>query len=308
MDLVRHVSSGSAATSERPAPLPEWLVTNGLGGYASGTTSGVVTRRYHGLLIAALPAPLGRWLVFSHLSDRVRLPSGDVWDLSHPRRRDTAAFDVQFRLELGLPVWRYEGGGVVIEKRIILPHQQNSCYVIYELIEGTGPVRLKLLPSVHSRSHDAPVNAPLPGPFTISEAGGRYEIAAVDHPALRLLLHGPRQAFTVERQELPEIIYPAEEERGYEHRGTLWSPGYFRADLVAGRATALVASTEAWDTVAAIEPADALRIEQDRRVRLVAAAAPAAQQGLGAELVLAADQFVIRPVSRTGEATRAQAE
>src|SRR5687767_6808099 len=110
MDLVRHVSGDSAATSERPAPVPEWLVTNGLGGYASGTTSGVVTRRYHGLLIAALPAPLGRWLVFSHLSDRVRLPSGDVWDLSHPRRRDTATFDVQFRLELGLPVWRYEGG------------------------------------------------------------------------------------------------------------------------------------------------------------------------------------------------------
>src|SRR6188508_1951741 len=54
----------------------EWLVTNGLGGYASGTVSGVATRRYHGLLIAALPAPLGRMMTLSHLSEKVRLTSG----------------------------------------------------------------------------------------------------------------------------------------------------------------------------------------------------------------------------------------
>jgi hypothetical protein len=45
----------------------EWLVTNGLGGYASGTISGVVTRRYHGLLIAALPDPFGRTAMLTHL-------------------------------------------------------------------------------------------------------------------------------------------------------------------------------------------------------------------------------------------------
>jgi predicted glycogen debranching enzyme len=60
----------------------EWLVTNGLGGYASGTIAGVATRRYHGLLIAALPAPLGRWLMLSHLSERVRLPDGRQIKLS----------------------------------------------------------------------------------------------------------------------------------------------------------------------------------------------------------------------------------
>ena len=56
----------------------EWLVTNGLGGYASGTVAGVVTRRYHGLLVAALPAPLGRMVMLNHLLERVRLPDGQV--------------------------------------------------------------------------------------------------------------------------------------------------------------------------------------------------------------------------------------
>ena len=49
----------------------EWLVTNGLGGYASGTVSGVMTRRYHGLLIAALAAPLGRTVMLSHVAEQL---------------------------------------------------------------------------------------------------------------------------------------------------------------------------------------------------------------------------------------------
>src|SRR3984885_6412807 len=56
----------------------EWLVTNGLGGYASGTVSGAMTRRFHGLLIAALPGPLGRVVMVSHLSELVRLPDGQT--------------------------------------------------------------------------------------------------------------------------------------------------------------------------------------------------------------------------------------
>ena len=47
----------------------EWLITNGLGGYASGTLAGVPTRRYHGPLVAALPAPLGRTLMLNHLAE-----------------------------------------------------------------------------------------------------------------------------------------------------------------------------------------------------------------------------------------------
>lgn len=54
----------------------EWLLTNGLGGYASGTIAGAATRRYHGLLIAALPTPHGRTMMFNHLSEQLRLPNG----------------------------------------------------------------------------------------------------------------------------------------------------------------------------------------------------------------------------------------
>jgi glycogen debranching enzyme len=60
----------------------EWLVTNGLGGYASGTVVGVATRRFHGLLVAALPAPLGRLMMFNHLAEFVRLSDDTLVQIS----------------------------------------------------------------------------------------------------------------------------------------------------------------------------------------------------------------------------------
>src|SRR6266576_3659572 len=56
----------------------EWLVTNGLGGYASATVAGVVTRRYHGLLVAALPNPLGRMVMLNHLGECVSANGSSV--------------------------------------------------------------------------------------------------------------------------------------------------------------------------------------------------------------------------------------
>src|SRR5437868_2589664 len=64
-----------AAGQERAEVLKrEWLVTNGLGGYAAGTLGGIDTRRYHGLLIAALPAPHGRWVMLEYLEESLNFP------------------------------------------------------------------------------------------------------------------------------------------------------------------------------------------------------------------------------------------
>src|SRR5437588_2413010 len=105
----------------------EWLVTNGLGGYASGTIAGVVSRRYHGLLIAALPAPLGRRVMLNHLSELLRLPDNSNVFLGGEERvggltLPGAAYLTEFRLDMGLPVWRYQVQGFTVEKGVVLPH------------------------------------------------------------------------------------------------------------------------------------------------------------------------------------------
>src|SRR5438034_9227153 len=106
----------------------EWLVTNSLGGYASGTISGASTRRYHGLLVAAQPAPLGRLMMFNHLSEYVRLPDWRTVQFGGEERAGGelqlhgAAYLTEFRLEAGLPVWRYVVEGLTSAKRVLLPH------------------------------------------------------------------------------------------------------------------------------------------------------------------------------------------
>ena len=141
----------------------EWLVTNGLGGYASGTISGAITRRYHGLLIAALPAPLGRMVMWSHVSEFLRFSEDDVVSLGAEERAggqlnlQGADFLREFRLEDGLPVWIYRVRDLTIEKRVLLPHLQNTVHISYQVIEGVQPPRLELRPAFHFRHHEAPV-------------------------------------------------------------------------------------------------------------------------------------------------------
>src|SRR5579885_1273786 len=108
----------------------EWLVTNGLGGYSSSTLSGVITRRYHGILVAALPNPYGRTVMLNHLGERI--VDGDrVVSLNSEEhvagRIDTSASEyvADVRLDAGLPVWEYAWNGVRIEKRVVMPHGQN---------------------------------------------------------------------------------------------------------------------------------------------------------------------------------------
>jgi len=290
----------------------EWLVTNGLGGYASGTVRGNITRRYHGLLIAALPNPLGRMMMLNGLSERMRLPDHSVVytgaeELSAVPPKSTLAAE-EFRTEGGLPVWRYEVAGFVLEKRLLLPHRQNTVHVSYSLLSGSGKLRLGLRPAIHFRGHDAPVSAQSGQKYMVTVCDDHFEITSTpEMPMLRMQIHGPSAAFTFDRKESGSIPYSIERSRGYEWEGSLWSPGYFRTDLRAGEHTTLVASTESWETVLALTPESAFEAERNRRQFLVAAAVPEAQTGPGAELVLAADQFLITPMGRVEDSARAKA-
>jgi predicted glycogen debranching enzyme len=303
--------AGNALTS---MPRREWLVTNGLGGYASGTVAGVVTRRYHGLLVAALPAPLGRYVMLNHLLERVRLPNrevtwlGDEDEVAGPNAVDRGEHLVEFRLERGLPVWRFDIHGVVIEKRILMPYGQNTVHVTYHLVSGDAPVRLTLRPSVQFRSYEAQVNSPPTIPYSLKSTGTHHEvIGESDVPPLRLTLNGPRAALTLDERGHAHVPYEMEHQRGYDWIGTLWSPGYFRADLAPDAPVTLIASTEPWETILALNAEQAREAEDDRRRRLLSIAKCENPEDLVAELVLAADQFIITPGGRAEEAARAKA-
>jgi len=302
----------------------EWLVANGLGGYASLSISGAVTRRYHGLLIAALPVPLGRLVMLSQVSDAIVFPDGAIVRLSQDEEPDPGAAHsgsdqdapesarlVEFRLEAHLPVWRYEARGLTIEKRLFMPSRQNIVHVIYRLVGGahdTGPVQLRLRPLVQFRPLEAPVNSAPGAAYMVSAAGDRYEISAgPDLPVLRLMTQGKRVAMILDGGTRREFFYSVEAERGYEAHGSVWSPGYFACELSPDRDVVLSAGTESWYAFEALPPRQALEYETRRRRRLVEQTPEPLRSGAAAELVLAADSFVITPLPRIADMVRAQA-
>jgi predicted glycogen debranching enzyme len=310
------------ASDGRSSLAHEWLVTNGLGGYAAGCVSGIVTRRYHGILIAALPAPFGRVVMLNHLAERVVLADGSVLPISadpateaDTKDPEPSACAISFRLERGLPVWRCELDGIVVEKRLVMQHMQNTVHLTYRLLENAkgrdNTLRVELRPAIHFRGHEAPVSAALNEPYVLTVTRDHYEIAAADSarsglPPLRLMLHGEDAALVADKGRLREVFYRLEAERGYESKGVMWSPGYFTAQLSAEHPATLVASAESWTVVEALDPRQAFLAESERRRRLVEAAKIPAP-GLAADLVLAADQFIVTPAGRIEDAARAHA-
>ena len=124
----------------------EWLVTNGIGGFASGTVSGNLTRRYHGLLVAALDPPVGRMQLVAKLDETARY-DGAEYALA-TNRWESGAVEPQgylniesFRLEGTTPVWRFEIADALIEKRIWMKHGENTTYVHYTLLRGNAACR-----------------------------------------------------------------------------------------------------------------------------------------------------------------------
>jgi len=260
-------------------PGTEWLVTNGLGGYAFGTVSGLLTRGYHGYLISSLPAPLGRWMMLNDLIEHLHFEDGTVAQLGGEERAglpfqiDGAQFITDFHLETGLPVWRYEIRGAVLEKRVVMPHRQNTVLVCYRLVSSKSKVHLRIRPSLQFRPHNSAVNQPLDSAeYALVVADDRYEvIRGSELPPLRFRFAAPKGVLTVDRIRLHEVTYRLEEMLGYPAHGELWSPGYFSAEF-AEHEVVLTASTEIWEVLSALSAREAIDAEQERRERLSSAA------------------------------------
>jgi predicted glycogen debranching enzyme len=290
----------------------EWLVTNALGGYASGTIGGASTRRFHGFLIAALPAPLGRTMMFNHLEEVLESPDL-CWRLSGDEHggREVAFPEEgllqEFVLENGTPVWRFAMNGIRVEKRVLMPHLQNTSYIVYRLLEGPPGLQLRLRPSLHFRPHEGLLTGvSQEWQAAIEESGRGLELTdGHDYPPLRLLAFGTGARIEQDPRAFEHVLYRIEKSRGYEHEGTLWSPGVIHIPLNAGQECGIVASVETWPVVKALPCADAATAENERIGRLLTISRQT--DPFAASLVLASDQFLIHPHTRVADEARVRA-
>jgi predicted glycogen debranching enzyme len=302
----------------------EWLCTNGLGGFASGTVGGRLTRRYHGLLVAALAPPLGRTLLVAKTED-VAVHDGAAYPLSANRWAD-GTLDPRgdhaiesFRLDGTVPVWTYACGAARIERRVWMEHSANTTYVTYRMTRGEGPVALALRVLVNYRDYHALTRAgdwqmrvePVAAGVRISAFDGARPLLVLTHHEGRPGFPGaapsvggiggpvarpPMSAITPAHTWYHRFHLARDAERGLDFVEDHLHAATVAATLRAGDTLTLVLSAEAapdLDGAAAWERQRAHTrhvLDDWRHGSAVAAGAPPWID----RLVLAADQFVVR--------------
>jgi predicted glycogen debranching enzyme len=297
-------------SSSAAAPL-EWIVANGLGGYASGSVDGPPMRRFHGLLVAALPAPIGRALLVHAVHETVEVEGGTAQSLQPGREGDPPVVSqVDFRLRAGLPQWIFQlAGGVEVERTVLVTHGQNTVHVRYRLTGGAGSARLRIRPWLDFRPHEGVVDPEQRHAFSTAHvAPARCEFTRAESPLLlRMQVLGAQSAYEPAPETWTHIPLDIERERGYDHIGSAHGPGVFTLMLGSGEDAWLTATTEPWEHVEGSAPDEAWEHEMTRRQRLVASSDESLQQPDTFLLPLAADQFIIRPATRAVDDAQAYA-
>jgi len=271
----------------------EWLETNGLGGFACGTINGANTRRYHGLLTAALNPPGGRVLLLSKLEEtlvigsrRIDLSTNEYGGAIHPEGYLLLS---NFRLD-PFPRWTFEVEGVCLEKSVFMPQGSNTVQVEYKLLqapEGIEPV-LELRPLVafracHSTTHEN-------GALNIAIEAAPNTASFQPYSGL------PRLFFAHDAEQLQEqgywyknFLYRVEQERGLDFEEDLFNPFVLSWKLSKKQVATVIASTEQRDT----GQASAVRESELQRRQQLAASSPV-DDPLVCALTVAADQYLAR--------------
>jgi len=282
----------------------EWLVTNGIGGYASGTAAGTSTRRYHGMLMAALEPPAGRNLLVAGLDETVR-HAGREFPLATNRWLSGAVAPQgflhieSFHLEGTKPVWRYALADALLEKRVWMLQGENTTFVEYTLVRGNTPVEIEGKILVTYRDFHSTMHA----------NGRQMQITSVEkglrvsafEGATPFYLRSAAATFEPRHEWYRDFFLPSERDRGLDDHEDRLVAGVFRRRLAVGEKLTLVFSTEPQGL---LDGEEARTRQSNHEWKLfqawqkkhsaVVGTPPEDEPGWLWQLVLAADQFIVK--------------
>jgi len=252
----------------------EWLEADGLGGFASGTVSGVRTRRYHALLLAATTPPTGRFVLVNGLDAFVKTETGRYALSGQLYPGDVVQPDGPYRVESfrsePWPQWTYllEDGTRVLQE-VFVPHGQARVVVTWRLASPAGVARLEVRPFLsgrdyHSLHHE---NGDFRFEPEVSAEGARA--AWRPYPGLPEVAARTNGRFDRDPHWYRSFVYEAERARGLDYVEDLAAPGVFHYDLSASEAVLILSAGEAGgetsDPGNALDLATSLRARESRR-------------------------------------------
>ncbi len=277
----------------------EWLVTNGLGGFASQTIAGSLTRRYHGLLFAALRPPSNRRLMLAALDETVRGEGGD-YRLGTIRWGDGTVdphgFEniESFALDGSIPIWTFTCGAARIEKRIFMEPGANVTYVTYRLASSPQPLDFAVKALVDNRDIHGTTRADSM-PMAMEEVARGLRITAYQGAA-PLVIAADRGSCRRIGNWYLDFDLAQERARGLEDREDHYCAAEFTFRLAPGEECAIAAA--AAEAPAVIDAVGALGRRRKHDDGVIGAyreaSASFAMPPFAERLALAADQFVVR--------------
>jgi predicted glycogen debranching enzyme len=269
----------------------EWLVTNGLGGFACSTLAGMNTRRYHGLLVASLRPPLERTLMVAKL-DVVAIYRGRRFELATNEYADGTIAPRgyvlldSFRLEGAIPVWTWQIADALIEQRVWMAHGSNTTYVQFSVVRASEPLELELTPLCTYRDYHSQHRGYRETLVTQLGNGVRVDAWFGAQP-YRLL--ADRGTCAIAPQWYWNFKHRVETERGLDDLEDLFRPARFTMTLAAGESGAMTLTASETEPLPA---AQALRREFERQAALLQLTPDAPESFT--QLALAADQFIVQ--------------
>jgi predicted glycogen debranching enzyme len=209
----------------------EWLVTNGLGGYASSTILGVNTRKYHGLLVAALHPPSDRTVCLAKLDEEVSVGSNsyplgtnEFHDKIFPQGH---VFLKQFALD-PFPLYVYEVQDVEVRKTVFMPKDKNAVAVKYQVLNhGRAEAKIRVYPLLTCRHfHSVIDKRSNPLNFSQNQNGGTVEFN-FKNPEATVAVHSTMSDFNEKPVWIERLCYCEEASRGESSADDCYQPGYF---------------------------------------------------------------------------------
>jgi predicted glycogen debranching enzyme len=277
----------------------EWLVTNGIGGFASGTVSGNLTRRYHGLLLAALNPPVGRTQLVAK-TEEIADYGGCSYALATNRWTSGAVeprgyVHIQsFCLEGTMPVWQFALGEALLEKRIWMHQGENTTYVQYRMTRGSQPMELRIAVLVNYRDYHSATHAG-DWQMKIEALSNGIQVNAFDG-AIPFQLLSAKGTWEPRHEWHRDCFLPQERYRGLDDHEDHLNAAAFGIQLSLGESATLVYTSEPTVDLNAENALEEQR-SHDSQVKAAwrkgnsqATTAPASVH----QLVLAADQFIVK--------------
>ncbi|AKB53872.1 MULTISPECIES: amylo-alpha-1,6-glucosidase [Methanosarcina] len=278
----------------------EWIVGNGLGGYASSTVIGAGTRTYHGLLVAVPENSQGRFVLLSSLDEEISI-NKEVYRLSTHKYPDTvfpSGFSYLSKFILvPFPLWVYQPGDFTIKKKVFMIHNSNTTCILYDIRSRREGALLRISPLVNSRNFHHTVRS---GELSFTQKANPSGVKLESSNGFTFLLSSNLQ-YHSDPKWYYNFEYDTEKQRGLNFQEDNFNPGYFESKLKLGTSHFFIAASTEDISSLTLEQVEEFYTRETYRQNLLAFNSRLTEP-FALKLLRATDPFIVKNPS-SGEST-----